>query len=255
MSNYNSVTFAAKRLQAQRNVEHHISSLLYAAAKEIVFLSSIYRTGLKDVAVSGDFTNRATHIVEQTQEKVEAHITQYAIASCKILGIEDDRVREYLQSEVWGKTFKERNREYSKTFAEDIVKMVSAGIQMGYTQSTLLSAVRTGYKNPFATSVITKAQRKGIGIATPSYGRGIYRSAFQNIVRNAQNTIALAWREALADYADKNGSVGFIIHRGSSYPCETCQSQVGYVHPLTDTMAPFHNNCVCITELVFKTEE
>lgn len=252
---YNSKDFTYKRLQAQRNVETHIATLLYAAAKSIAYLSSTYRTGLKDISMSEDFAKRARGYVEQAESRIESYITQYASASAKLLGISDDAVKSYLKEVAFGKTFVERNHSYCSNFAEDIIKMVSAGIQMGYTQSQLLSAVRTGYKNPFKTSVVTKAQRKGISIATPSYGKGFYRSAYQNIIRNAQGTISLAWGKALEEFAEENGEGYFRVFRGSSYPCETCDYETTYIHSLRkDPMPPFHLNCVCGIEFTNKED-
>ena len=52
-----------------------------------------------------------------------------------------------------------------------------------YRQMILaLLAPFTGYKDPYHTSVITKAKRKDINIDVPSYGKGYYKNAYQNIV-------------------------------------------------------------------------
>lgn len=251
MTNYNPATFAAKRLQAQHNAEQHIASLLFGAAKSIVSLAYLYRTGLNDISANSQFTSQAQKLVEDTEEKVEAYITAYAKASSKLLGIDEKVVTSYLAGKIFGKTFIERNRAYAHTFAEDIIKMCVASIKLGYTQNQLLAAVRTGYKDPFTSSVITKAQRKGISITTPSYGKGVYHSAYQNIMRNAKATISLAWRETLEDYAKGKGYEYFTVHRGSSFPCETCDAETRYVHKLgKDPMPPFHVNCVCFVEFI-----
>lgn len=254
MSGFNPVDFTKKRLQAQRNAKDHVSSLLYDAAKEIVYLASTYRAGFTDISHSADFVARAEGIVSDIEVRVESYTRQYALASCRLLGISTDVVTSFLDGKSFGKTFADRNGAYLATFAQDIIKMCSAAYQMGYTQNQLLSAVRTGYRAPFATSVITKAQRKGIAIATPSYGRGLYHSAYQNIIRNVQATIAIAWGKAENEYGSKAGFVGFFVHRGSSYPCETCQEQVGWLHRFGDEFPPFHNNCVCYITFVDKTE-
>lgn len=252
---YKSADFTYKRSQAQRNAESHIASLLYAAAKDIVALAGVYRTGIKNLSANNAFVDKAHDIAEKTQDKVEAYVTAYAEASAKILGVGNESVKTFMNEKVFGKTFADRNREYTRTFADDIIKMVSAAIQMGYTQSQILSAVRTGYKNPFAVSVITKARRKGIGIATPSYGKGYYHSAYQNIVRNAKGMISLAWAKALEEYAEEHGKGYFRVFRGSSYPCETCDYETSYIHELgKDPMPPYHVSCVCGIEFVDKEE-
>lgn len=251
MSRYNPATFAAKRLQAQRNAEQHIASLLFGAAKSIVSLAYLYRTGLNDISANSQFTSQAQKLVEDTEEKVEAYITAYAKASSKLLGIEEKVVTSYLADKIFGKTFVERNRAYAHTFAEDIIKMCVAGIKLGYTQNQLLAAVRTGYKDPFTSSVITKAQRKGHAIKTPLYGKGIYHSAYQNIVRNAVVTISLSWAEAEKERGKKDKAIGFTVHRGSSYPCETCEHETTYRHTWKDPFPPYHPHCACFVKFFY----
>ena len=75
---------------------------------------------------------------------------------------------------------------------------------MGYSDQQLLSSIRTGYKDPYHTSVITKAKRKDINIDVPSYGKGYYKNAYQNIVRNASQVIALAWGQAEQEVIDRD---------------------------------------------------
>lgn len=252
MSKYNAADFALKRAQAQRNVESHIATLLFSAAKKIVTMSASYRTN-KTLARKKEFDRKAQKLVQEVQEDTEAYIRAYAKASLKILGLPNDVIDEYLDGKVFGKTFVERNRNYIKTFAGDIVRMVKAGVLMGYTQSQILSAVRTGYKNPFRSTIVTKAQRKHLDVDTPSYGRGIYRSSYENIMRNARNTVALAWAKALEEYAEEEGYGYFRVHRGSSYPCDTCDHETTYIHNLgKDPMPPYHANCVCYIEFVTK---
>ena len=95
--------------------------------------------------------------------------------------------------------------------------MIKAGTLMGYSDQQLLSSIRTGYKDPYHTSVITKAKRKDINIDVPSYGKGYYKNAYQNIIRNASQVIAVAWGRAEQEYGQDNKAIGFYVKRGSSY--------------------------------------
>ena len=99
---------------------------------------------------------------------------------------------------------------------------------------------------------ITKAKRKDINIDVPSYGKGYYRNAYQNIVRNASQVIALAWGQAEQEYGQESGAVGYFVHRGSSYNCPVCDDLCGYIHPLDTMVIPAHPNCACRVELVFR---
>ena len=179
----------------------------------------------------------------------------YSEASCKILGIGTASVDDYIGGNIFGETFSARNKRYLSSFAEDIVKMIKAGAILGYSDDKRLSAVRTGYKNPYTASIITKAQSKDINIANPSYGRGFYRSSYQNIMRNVRHTIALAWGRAEQEYGEKNGAIGFRVFRGSSYPCAICDDECAYVHKVGEMVVPVHVNCRCYIVFIYENEQ
>ena len=123
---------------------------------------------------------------------------------------------------------------------------------MGYSDQQLLSSIRTGYKDPYHTSVITKAKRKDINIDVPSYGKGYYRNAYQNIVRNSKQVISIAWGQAEQEYGQEIGAVGYFVHRGSSYNCPVCDDLCGYMHPLNTMVIPAHVSCKCRVEFAFR---
>lgn len=248
--------YATKRMQAQRNCVTHINDILYSAAKSIVSLSATYRNGNR-LEREANFLSKATSVIERVDEKIEKYIVSYSKTSCKILGVSTDAVDEYLAGSIYGKTLQERSAMYLSDFAKDIVNMVKAGIFMGYDNDKILSAIRSGYKDPYATSVITKAQKKNFNIVTPSYGKGVYHSAYQNIIRNARGIISLAWSAAEKQYGEENGAVGFVVRRGSSYPCEVCNDEVAKGVQLlegTGSLPPFHTRCCCYIEFVFKED-
>ena len=249
-------SYAVKRMQAQRKCVTHINDILYSAAKSIVSLSATYRNGNR-LEREVNFLSKATSVIEKAGEKIENYIVSYSKASCKILGVSTDGVDDYLAGSIYGKTLQERSAMYLSDFAKDIVNMVKAGIFMGYDNDKILSAIRSGYKDPYTTSVITKAQKKNFNIVTPSYGKGVYHSAYQNIIRNARGIISLAWSAAERQYGEENGAVGFVVRRGSSYPCEVCNDEVAKGVQLlegTGSLPPFHTRCCCYIEFVFKED-
>lgn len=246
-----SVTYAVKRAQAQRNCETHIQKIVFAAAKDIVRTAQRYRRG-KTLTNETALMREARAITAAAEDKIDAYITAYAKAACTTLQIGTESIDSMLVADIYGKTMAERTAAYLTDFAEDIVRMIKAGTMMAYSDSQILSAIRTGYKDPYRTSVITKAQRKDINIATPSYGKGIYQNAYQNIVRNAKQVIAIAWGLAEQEYGRKNGAIGFNVFRGSSYPCHVCDDQCAYTHSLQDPYPPFHVSCVCRIQFIYK---
>ncbi len=251
-----STSFAAKRMQAQRNCVSHINKLLYSAVKDIVSLTSTFRLGNR-LERESDFLSVSRSVIEGKKEDIENYIVKYSEASCKVLGIGTDVVEDYLSGTIFGKSLQERSKMYMEQFAADIVNMIKAGVSLGYDNDKILSSIRSGYQDPYTSSVVTKAQKLNINILTPSYGKGIYHSAYRNIVRNAQGIISLAWSKAEREYGEENGAVGFIVKRGSSYPCAVCEDEVAKgVQSLEDTgsLPPFHTRCVCSIEFVFKED-
>lgn len=245
--------YASKRAKALRNMEQHIQGILFPIAKQIVEKSSKYRRAGK-LSNERAFLSDAKAIAAENSHILEDYTRAYALASCKFLGIDNKNIAKFLDGDIHGKTILERFDTYMDNFAEDIVRMVKAGSLMGYTDSKILSAVRTGYKDPYSVSVITKAQRKDINIATPSYGQGFFHNAYDNIVRNAKQTISLSWGMAEQQYGKEKGAIGFKVFRGSSYPCAICDDECAYTHTLRDPYPPFHVNCVCWTQFVYKKE-
>lgn len=246
-----SVDYSRKRLQAIRNCEGHIASILWSAAKDIITISSKYRVG-EVLRNEASLLSKAKGITEDAEESINSYISAYSKASCKILGIDSKGIEDFLTGNIYGKTTSERNAVYLGNFAEDVVRMIKAGTIMGYTDQQLLSAIRTGYKDPYRASVITKAKKQDISIDVPSYGKGYYRNAYQNIIRNAKQVIALSWGRAEQEYGKNSGAVGYFVYRGSSYDCPVCDDLCGYMHPLDTMVIPAHHNCACRVELFFR---
>lgn len=247
--------FALKRGQAGRNAETHAASILFKAAKKVIDESKTYISPSGGLTREFELLKKAQGIMTSTAPEIEAYMKAYSEASCKILGIGTASVDEYIGGNIFGETFTVRNKRYLSNFAEDIVKMIKAGAILGYSDDKILSAVRTGYKNPYATSIITKAQSKDINIANPSYGRGFYRSSYQNVMRNVRHTIALAWGRAEQEYGEKNGAIGFRVFRGSSYPCAICDDECAYVHKVGEMVVPVHVNCRCYIVFIYENEQ
>lgn len=246
-----SVNYAKKRSQALRNCESHLQTILFDVAKKIVSASSKYRSG-GSLRNEASFLSDARSIAATASNDIESYTGAYAKASCKILGIGTDNIESFLVGDIFGKTLNERNATYLSNFAEDIVRMVKAGTMMSYNDQQILSSIRTGYKDTYKTSVVTKAQKKDINIATPSYGKGVFRNAYQNIVRNSKQVISIAWGQAEQEYGQEIGAIGFKVFRGSSYPCEICDEQTRYIHKIGENPNPYHLQCCCRAEFVFK---
>lgn len=246
-------TIASKRLQAQRNCITHINSILFSAAKDVVAKSSTYRIGTGKINNRKKLEEYAYDRMYKAASEIKVYVEKYSETASTLLGI--DNAADILKTKIGGKDFYLRNSSYCRYFADDIVKMIVAASSLGYDSSKILSAIRTGYKTPFAASVITKAKKENIATDIPSYGSGIYHSAYQNIARNAKVIISLAYGKAVEQYGEKNKAVGFRVKRGSSYLCAVCDNEASYIHKMKDPFPPYHVNCCCFVNFIYDKKE
>lgn len=244
----NARQYVSRRAQAERNVRTRIQRILAALSSDIVKAAK----GITLVSSEPTFRQmvyaRSKSDVDAAEEALNYYIREYSKASITILGDKDTGATgRLLNSELFGKTFEERSHTYMQYFFNDVVKMIIAGRKLKMKEADLEKTVQSQYRDPYTNGIIDQANRKGANIQVPSYGRGIYHSAYGNIVRNAQGTISIAWGREQKNYAKRNGAIGFIVFRGSSYPCAICDDEVdgGYIHPIGDAVPPYHVNCVC----------
>lgn len=247
-----SIKYAVKRLQAQTNARDHVNEILFSSAKRILGASKDFIGSDGILLDEKKLRSLAKDIALDSGNLIRSYTEKYCRASMKVLGSDTDAVSGILDDERFGRTFMERNDEYMAGFADDVVNLIKAGVHMGYNEEKILSAMRTGYQDPYVNSMITKANRGGTFIETPSYGRGKMHASYANILRNVQDTISYAWGIEEGADASSRGAIGFTVHRCSSYPCAVCDDQCGYVHKMGDQLPPYHNRCVCRVEFIFK---
>lgn len=243
--------FAAKRSQAQRNCEDKVARILYGAVKSIASLSRAYRVGSGKLNDEQHLRQQAYDVIEKCAESLKSYTQAYSEAAYTVLGMGKKSLGEFMEKPFCGKTFSERNSAYLRFFADDIVNMIKAGALMGYSYEKILSGLRVGYKDPYRSSVITKAQRIDADVQTASHGKGVFRSAYANILRNVKQTISRAWGIAEQEYGESEGYKAFRVFRGSSYPCPTCDEECSYIHYIgVHPFPPFHISCVCHVQFV-----
>lgn len=247
--------FAQRRAQAERNIKARIDNILSKAARDILTMS----TGITLVSLETLFRqmvySRAKDVLDNAENEINGLIRAYSKASINVLGDKDTGATgRLLNSELFGKTFTERGHTYMMYFFNDVIKMIIAGRRLRLKDAAIADNIASQLKDPYSSGMVPQANAKGANIQIPAYGRGIYHSAYGNIVRNAQGTIAIAWGREELNFAKRNGAVGFRIHRGSSYPCPICDEASAGVHKITDTVPPLHVNCVCYVEFIYNED-
>lgn len=245
----NAQQFASRRAQAERNIKSHIDTVLSETAADIAKEAQGITLVSSEAMFSQMVGIRTASIIEAAEDEINRYIREYSKASITILGDKDTGATgRLLNSELFGKTFTERSHTYMRYFFNDVIKMLVAGRKLKMSQLAIEKTVQSQYQDPYTNGIIDQANRKGANIQIPAYGRGIYHSAYGNIVRNAQGTISIAWQKEEANYAKRNGAQYFIPHRGSSYNCPLCDSHAERVHKVGDKNDPppvYHSRCQC----------
>ena len=250
-----SLLFASKRAQAQRNAADHVASILWKTAENIVKAARKYRPYYQSKTMSdvARYEKEARRIAADAEKAIEKYVEAYSQAGGRVLRIDTkELVNSYLKQEVFGKTYMQRNSDYLSDFAEDIVKLVKAGVSMRYDERKIINAVRSSYKDPYNRSLMTKAAKaNNKAMEVPHRGKGIFTASYDNVMGKARNTIGLAWTQVEKEYGDRHGAVGFYVHRASSIPCSICDEHIGWLHRMTDPAPMYHTSCKCIVEYVF----
>lgn len=247
---------AQLRFKAQRAAMKKTNEKMYRAAVDIVAVIKRYNEDLTKVSFASRLLQSAIDRIVDNLAKDVAEITaRYAKAIETATGEKLGVVVDYLGKAQYGATLMQRCKRYALRFRDDILRMVLAASKLGKPWTYVSSVIRTGYRNPYLNTAITKALRLtgDSRLAAPSYGKGIYIAAYRQMKRNVEDTIALAWGEHTHEMAKKDGMDYFIPHRGSSYPCELCDSHAEREHKMNEPHPPYHNNCVCWVEYKKRT--
>lgn len=250
-----SINYALKRQQAERNVKSHIDDILKRAATDIAKESRSFIIVSSVPLFKQLIEVRSKDIIERAESEINTYIREYSKASIAVLGDKDTGATgRLLNSELFGKTFGERSKAYMDYFLHDVINIILAGRKEKMRQADIEKAVVSQFKDPYVNGLIDKANKNGANIQMPHHGKGVYQSAYGNIVRNAQGTISVAWGREERNFERRNGAVGFYIHRGSNYPCEICQGEVEKgLHKMNEDSVPFHSRCQCWVEYVYKS--
>jgi hypothetical protein len=228
------------RLRNQRSMEKDIENLLaiYAA----YLLSALFSK-----ASDEDIQTLINSLVEQL------------LSDCETLAVDThdrkDAIIAYMTGERNGDTLEGRIRKRAETFFNEVFAVYLAGTLLGKGQEVLLKSIKESLKRPWENEVLEEAREKQANgeisneydFVEPHYGRGNATSSLLAIERALSYAVADAW--TYWQWLDKidGGAVGYYVLRGSSFPCDLCDSHTGIFFDVNDkdSLPPYHTNCVC----------
>jgi hypothetical protein len=159
-------------------------------------------------------------------------------------------ILSYVHEEKNGNTVDNLTEEYVSHFKKELEVGIVAGLILGKKKEDILKAIRNYRDNPWDNPYVKSAQKDNKGVFAvdfnkPHYGHGVPTASKKALERMGTYVIADAWMEDQYEQ-NKNKHKWYKVDRGSSYPCDLCDSYVG-IHPISDRDAipPYHQNCCC----------
>ena len=240
--------FLLLRIEAEISAERNIEGYMMETARRIVAISKKYDIPPRLFRFSANDSLRRE--VEQVIKELKEKIAD-ATETLAVYDREEDRdaILEWLGSERYGKTFRERLAIYADRYKMEIEAAIAAGLFLGKPASDMLGAIKSNLKSPYNNPDIRASFRRGLTAARVrtqgvSYGTGHSNSARNLITTLSRNEIAGAWMWWYGERAMRSGATGFYSFRGSGYPCGLCDSMVGW-HPISEYQGHYHLNCRC----------
>ena len=182
------------------------------------------------------------------------------LEDCKLLAVDEhdreDKILLYMLGERNGDTLEGRISKRCRTFFNEIYAMFVAGKLLGRNELEVLNTIREHLKNPWKNALIEEAKDAILhGIVSgdvedleePHFGRGVEIVSLVALQTITTYAIADAWMWWGYEDALARGAKGYYVQRGSSYPCDECQSHVGIFYPMSDedNRPQYHRNCCC----------
>lgn len=231
--------YLRQRLEAERSMTYNLEIIMREAAERIVSICYAANVNPQNFRYE-DLPLRAKmeidEIIEWLRETIDDYFQTLAVADHEE---NKDIILPFILGENHGSTFDERLTDYCDKYKDELMLLIGAGLFVGVSKMVLAKSIGENLKHPYANQLLAE------GIDSPiSYGRGRSNSMYNAIGSLTRNGIAEAWMKNFYMETRKDGCIGWLVQRGSSYPCEICQSYVG-LQTSEENLPPFHQNCVC----------
>lgn len=227
-----SLPYKSKEFSFSKNkaLNDKIDSILQSISNEI-YINCNYRA-----------RQAAENAFKQENRKVDSTVTS-----------------DFMKLKVEDYTVRERIDNYTSNFKKEIEAYIAIGFLLDYSVSKIVGLWLSNKDKPFKSDIFNKykdnisveATKKGT-----ETGRGVLQSSFagekeieiNNTFQSYNYTLNRIWN-------DDDDIAGWYTIRGSYYPCDYCDSQVGNFHDKSEWFYGYHPHCCCIMIPVTKEEK
>lgn len=232
------------RLRNQRSMSRRLEELLVLYAEYILN------------ALAGGIGSN----VEADVELLVIDLIEQIMNDCVLLAEDEhdrkDLIYAYISRDIAGDNLNGRVTSRVRTYLAEISAVYAAGKILTHSDAFILSSIKEYRHDPWNNPILVEAREErdngmmlftGIDLDEPHYGHGVPISSLDALDMMTENAIAEGWMYwQYLDEKDK-GAKGYFVQRGSSFPCELCDSHTGIFYPMTDkdNIPPYHPHCVC----------
>lgn len=272
--------FILRREEYARVLVAKIDDCLANAAQEIVTICYKYNVDPQKFAINSEYNEQMmaeiAEVMDNLEEEILDYIYEYSLAgfdnSSVFAGFPNERKSDMRSTiAAWIALLGRGNRNLQDTLEGYLYKAMKdweaaitalryAKVAMAAAVTKIKSHLHSIYTMPEvratfdhaddfnATYIRNKGVQKG--------AVGISNNGSTNVTNMAKLTLQMAWMKEKAMEQEEDGAAGYYVLRGSSYPCDTCDSMVGF-HEMEDIdgYPPYHGHCCCYVIPIFNLED
>lgn len=237
--------YLLKRLEAVHSMSYNLELLFREAIERIVNIC--FQFNLRPEQLNrDDIPEKALIRIKEVVDWLREAIIDYFDT---LAGAAPDSDRDFLlpwvKRERNGMTFEQRLNEYCDRFRFEMLLLTAAGIAVGLGSIPLIKSLVRNMRKPWINPDI----KEGLG-KIPSYGIGRSNVMFNAIDALTKDGVASAWMKAKYINDEKHGCIGWWVERGSTVPCDICDSMTGFHY--NDSYLPlYHLSCCCTATPVY----
>ena len=261
--------FILRRNDYARLLESKVDDYLEDAAQDIVTICYKYNVDPKDFAINSKYNEKMMVEISEVMDELEADIMSFIYDYS--LRVTDDKKHRNLLA-AWIATLGRGNKNLQDTLDGYLYKTMKdweaaiaalrfANVAMADVVTKVKSYLHSIYTMPEVTAAFKHAddfnatyiQSHGV----TSGGVGLSNNGSTNVTNMAKTTLQMAWMREQGIEFDESGAAGYYQLRGSSYPCDICDDEVGFHEGIEEIYTkPYpHPHCCCYRIPIFSLKD
>lgn len=251
-------------------LEGHILEILRNAAREITEICYKYNIDPVKFELSSNQQMYAevTAVMDRIFDEIMNYIQEYSLMAADEKEVKDMLLQYIMSLGRQNRNLNDTLEDYMWRYLYDVEALIAsmriADVPVSEAMTKIATALLSVYTTPevkaaFKVPGVEAMYLKSKGIhyhrGTHIASVGLSNSGAVNVINMAKITLAMAWwRKQSMDFANQ-GAVGYYQLRGSTYPCATCDGEVGF-HRGGIEDAPYpHPHCCCYRVPIFRKED